>query len=340
MKAIVYNGPWDIRVEEKEEPVITQAEEVIVEIHTTGICGTDLSIVSGEYSAKRQVIIGHESAGIVIAKGSAVDNFNIGDRVIIDPTYYCGYCTNCRRGLRNHCYMKASTEAGVSIDGTFTRYYKTTRNFIYPLYDDVPFEEGALSEPLSCVLTAVKKLEVTPFLRTAVLGGGPIGLLFYMTLMEHGIQDGTIYESSPNRIRLVEDSHVLSGHWQLSSGFMPQKNQYDLIIDTTGSLLEKSMQAITEGGKIALIGLRNNQQTINPREIADRSISIVGSIDSMDTFQHAVALINGRRLGLEKIITKAYSLEEFPQALSDLGCHLGRQQRNNNISSLKSVIKI
>jgi threonine dehydrogenase-like Zn-dependent dehydrogenase len=340
MKAIVYNGPWNIRVEEKEEPAITQAEEVILEIRTTGICGTDLSIVSGEYSARQQVIIGHESAGIVVAKGSSVDNFNIGDRVIIDPTYYCGYCANCRRGLRNHCYMKAGTEAGVSIDGTFTKYYKTTRNFIYPLMDDVPFEEGALSEPLSCVLTAIKKLEVTPFLRTAILGGGPIGLLFYMALMQHGIVEGSIYESSPNRIRLIEQSNVLSARWQLLPSFIPQKNQYDLIIDTTGSLLEKSMQAITEGGKIALIGLRNNRQTINPREIADRSISIVGSIDSMDTFQHAVALINSRRLGLDKIITKAYSLDDFPQALSDLGCHLGRQQRNNDISSLKSVIKI
>lgn len=340
MKAIVYNGPWHIRIEEKEEPAIMQAEEVIVEIRATGICGTDLSIVSGEYSARHQVIIGHESAGVVVAKGSAADNFNIGDRVIIDPTYYCGYCENCRKGLRNHCYMKASTEAGVSVNGTFTRYYKTTCNFIYPLHDEVPFEEGALSEPLSCVLTAVKKLAVTPFLRTAVLGGGPIGLLFYMALTQHGIQEGTIYESSSNRIRLIEKSNVLSGRWQLLPSFIPQKNQYDLIIDTTGSLLELSMQAITEGGKIALIGLRNNRQTINPREIADRSISIIGSIDSMDTFQHAVALINSRRLGLDKIITKAYSLDDFPQALSDLGCDLGKQQRNNDISSLKSVIRI
>ena len=340
MKAIVYNGPWNIRIEEKEEPAIMQAEEVIVEIRATGICGTDLSIVSGEYSARQQVIIGHESAGIMVAKGSAVDNFNTGDRVIIDPTYYCGYCENCRKGLRNHCYMKASTEAGVSVNGTFTRYYKTTRNFIYPLHDEVPFEEGALSEPLSCVLTAVKKLAVTPFLRTAVLGGGPIGLLFYMALTQHGIQEGTIYESSPNRISLIEKSNVLSWRWQLLPSFIPQKNQYDLIIDTTGSLLELSMQAITEGGKIALIGLRNNRQTINPREIADRSISIIGSIDSMDTFQHAVALINSRRLGLDKIITKAYSLDDFPQALSDLGCDLDKQQRNNDISSLKSVIRI
>jgi threonine dehydrogenase-like Zn-dependent dehydrogenase len=100
------------------------------------------------------------------------------------------------------------------------------------------------------------------------------------------------------------------------------------------------MQAIADGGKISLMGLRNNQQTINPREIADRSISIIGSIDSQDTFKHAVDLINSGRLGLEKIITNEYSLNDFSDAIRDLGCDLNTKQRSNNISSLKSMIKI
>jgi 2-desacetyl-2-hydroxyethyl bacteriochlorophyllide A dehydrogenase len=340
MKAIVYNNPWDIRLEEKEEPAIVQPDEVIVEIRATGICGTDLSIISGEYLARPQVIIGHESAGVIVEKGSAVDNCQVGDRVIIDPTYYCGYCENCRKGLRNHCLLKATTEAGVSIDGTFTKYFKTTQRFIYPLNDNIPFEQGAMSEPLSCVLTAVKKLQVTPFMRTAVLGGGPIGLLFYMALTQHGIRNGVIYEASKDRIRLITDNQVLENGWTIEPAFVPQKNQYDLIVDTTGSLLEKSMLAIADGGKINLMGLRNNQQTINPREIADRSISIIGSIDSQDTFKHAVDLINSGRLGLEKIITNEYSLHDFNDAIRDLGVDPNTRQRSNNISSLKSMILI
>ncbi|ASZ09686.1 alcohol dehydrogenase catalytic domain-containing protein [Chitinophaga pendula] len=340
MKAIVYNSAWDIKLEEKEEPAITQPDEVIVEIKATGICGTDLSIISGEYNARPQVIIGHESAGVVVAKGSDVETCQVGDRVIIDPTYYCGYCEHCRKGLRNHCLHKATTEAGVSIDGTFTRYFKTTKRFIYPLHDNIPFEQGAMSEPLSCVLTAVKKLAVTPFMRTAILGGGPIGLLFYLALQQHGISEGEVYEASPHRIKLIEENNVLAPGWKVLPDFVPQKNQFDLIVDTTGGLLEKSMQAIADGGKINLMGLRNGAQTINPREIADRSISIIGSIDSQDTFKHAVDLINSGRLHLEKIITKEYGLHEFNHALKDLGCDLHTRQRTNNISSLKSVIRI
>ncbi|NOW93811.1 zinc-binding dehydrogenase [Mucilaginibacter sp. SG564] len=340
MKAIVYSGAWDIDIQDKAEPEITLPDEVIVEIKATGICGTDLSIISGEYNAKPSVIIGHESAGIIVAKGSGVDNCFEGQRVIIDPTYFCGYCENCRRGQRNHCLHKSSTEAGVSIDGTFTKYFKTTKHFIYPLNDNIPFEQGAMSEPLSCVLTAVKKLAVTPFMRTAILGGGPIGLLFYMALTQHGVQEGVIYEASRQRIKLIEDNNVLSKHWKIEPAFIPQKNQYDLIIDTTGSLLEKSMQAIADGGKISMMGLRNNQQTINPREIADRSISIIGSIDSMDTFKHAVDMINGGRMGLEKIITNDYNLDDFKLAIEHLGVNVGTRERSNNISSLKSVITI
>jgi 2-desacetyl-2-hydroxyethyl bacteriochlorophyllide A dehydrogenase len=340
MKAIVYNGAWDIQLKDKAEPAITAADEVIVEIKATGICGTDLSIISGEYQASPRVIIGHESAGIIVAKGDGVENCTIGQRVIIDPTYYCGYCENCRKGLRNHCLLKSSTEAGVSIDGTFTKYFKTTKQFIYPLNDGIPFEQGAMSEPLSCVLTAVKKLAVTPFMRTAILGGGPIGLLFYMALTQHGIQEGVVYEASRDRIKLIEENNVLSKKWKVEPAFIPQKNQYDLIIDTTGTLLEKSMQAIADGGKICMMGLRNNQQTINPREIADRSISIIGSIDSMDTFRHAVDLINKGDLGLEKIITNEYNLNDFEAAIKDLGCDIIKRERSNNISSLKSVIRI
>ncbi|MET4137750.1 zinc-binding dehydrogenase [Pedobacter sp. UYP1] len=340
MKAIVYNGAWDIQLKEREEPVITAADEVIVEIKATGICGTDLSIISGEYNASPRVIIGHESAGIIVAKGDGVETCSVGQRVIIDPTFYCGYCENCRKGLRNHCLLKSSTEAGVSIDGTFTKYFKTTKQFIYPLNDNIPFEQGAMSEPLSCVLTAVKKLAVTPYMRTAILGGGPIGLLFYMALTQHGIQEGVVYEASRDRIKLIEENNVLSRNWKIEPSFVPQKNQYDLIIDTTGSLLEKSMQSIADGGKICMMGLRNNQQTINAREIADRSISIIGSIDSMDTFRHAVDLINKGNLGLEKIITNEYGLDDFESAIKDLGCDVGTKVRSNNISSLKSVIRI
>ncbi|MCW3464142.1 zinc-dependent alcohol dehydrogenase [Chitinophaga nivalis] len=340
MQAIVYNRPWDVQLTEKAEPVLSLPDEVIVEIRATGICGTDLSIISGEYDARPQVIIGHESAGVVVATGSSVDNCRIGDRVIIDPTYYCGYCEHCRKGLRNHCLLKAGTEAGVSVDGTFTRYFKTTQRFIYPLADHIPFEQGAMSEPLSCVLTAVKKLAVTPYMRTAILGGGPIGLLFYQALSRHGIRDGVICETSPQRIKLIEGNNFLANGWQTAPAFVPKKNQYDLIIDTTGSLLEKSMLAIADGGKISLMGLRNNQQTINPREIADRSISIIGSIDSADTFKHAVDLINSGTLGLEKLITHAYPLQDFQAALQDLGCDPVKQQRTNQIASLKSVIMI
>jgi len=340
MKAIVYSGAWDIDIQDRAEPEITLPDEVIVEIKATGICGTDLSIISGEYMAKPSVIIGHESAGVIVAKGIGVESCEIGQRVIIDPTYFCGYCENCRRGQRNHCLHKSSTEAGVSIDGTFTKYFKTTKHFIYPLNDNIPFEQGAMSEPLSCVLTAVKKLAVTPFMRTAILGGGPIGLLFYMALTQHGIQEGVVYEASRQRIKLIEENNVLSKHWKIEPAFIPQKNQYDLIIDTTGSLLEKSMQAIADGGKISMMGLRNNQQTINPREIADRSISIIGSIDSMDTFKHAVDMINSGRMGLEKIITNDYNLDDFKLAIEHLGVNVSTRDRSNNISSLKSVITI
>ncbi len=141
MKAIVYNSEWDIKLR-RPVPTITKSNQVLVKIKATGICGTDLGIISGKYQASTSVILGHESAGEVFQVGEEVSNLKIGDRVIIDPTYYCGNCNMCRTGRQNHCEYKGVTETGVSSDGTFTDFYVTEERFLYKLADHVTYEEA------------------------------------------------------------------------------------------------------------------------------------------------------------------------------------------------------
>lgn len=129
MLALVYKSAWDVALEERPVPEIKKDNDVLVRIRATGVCGTDLGIISGKYHAVPSTILGHESAGDVIAVGSAVSSLQPGDRVVIDPTYYCGQCEMCRTGRQNHCTHKAVTETGVSADGTFTDYYVTEDRF-------------------------------------------------------------------------------------------------------------------------------------------------------------------------------------------------------------------
>src|SRR5260370_17630665 len=88
MRGLVYRGSWNVAVENVPEPDPPKGADVLVRIHATGICGTDIGIVSGAYSARSPVILGHESAGEVVAVGQDVRDLTAGDRVVIDPTYY------------------------------------------------------------------------------------------------------------------------------------------------------------------------------------------------------------------------------------------------------------
>ncbi|MDQ5920095.1 MAG: L-iditol 2-dehydrogenase, partial [Pseudomonadota bacterium] len=144
--ALVYNGSWNINIEQTDMPQIDDYG-ILVEIQATGICGTDMGIIMGKYSATPKVILGHESSGIVKQVGSKVSKFKENDRVYIDPTFYCGECFMCRTERPNHCELKTVTETGVSAHGTNTKFYVTTERFLYHLPEHVSFEGATLAEP-------------------------------------------------------------------------------------------------------------------------------------------------------------------------------------------------
>ncbi|HCF56799.1 MAG TPA: glutathione-dependent formaldehyde dehydrogenase [Myxococcales bacterium] len=104
MKAIVYRGIGDIRIEDVPEPQLQDPEDAIVRLTATAICGTDLHMVRGTVPGMRPgTILGHEGAGVVEDLGEDVRNFDIGDRVVICPTIACGVCSYCRYGYFSQC---------------------------------------------------------------------------------------------------------------------------------------------------------------------------------------------------------------------------------------------
>src|SRR5262245_42130213 len=98
---------------DRDEPTIRAPNDVLIRVAATGICGTDLGIATGQYAATQGVILGHEFSGTVVATGDDVKNVRPGDRVFVDPTFFCGQCDQCTSGRPNHCEAKSSTETGV-----------------------------------------------------------------------------------------------------------------------------------------------------------------------------------------------------------------------------------
>ncbi|WP_458119327.1 zinc-dependent alcohol dehydrogenase [Paenibacillus sp. Z6-24] len=343
MLSLVYRSAWDVALEERPRPMITGDRDVLVRIHATGVCGTDLGIISGKYHAKSSIILGHESAGEVIEVGARVTTLQPGDRVVIDPTYYCGQCSMCRTGRQNHCLHKSTTETGVSSDGTFTDYYVTEDRFLYKLADHVTYEEATMTEPLSCMLTGINQINLLPNFRTIILGAGPIGMLYSYALASKGVT-GSIVDISEERMRLADS--IAPERWSTYSSFegaleaiSPEDRQVDLVVDTTGVIGTQILSNLAHGGYLMLVGLRDGINTFNPKEIVDRSLKIIGSIDSLGTFATAHYMIEKGLVPASKLITHTYPLQSYKEAFQTLGCDLNDGTLTSSSSAIKVVLQ-
>ena len=343
MRGLVFRGSWNVAVESVPEPDAPKGTDVLVRVHATGICGTDIGIVSGAYAAREPVILGHESAGEVVAVGEDVRDLTPGDRVVIDPTYYCGFCLMCRTDRQNHCERKVDTETGVSRDGTFAAYYTTEERFLHRFGSDLSYEEAALTEPLSCVLTGVAQLRLRHDLRTIVIGAGPIGILYAHGLSLSGI-DGVLVEVADRRLALAQDA--MPARWRTErtlagalKAMRPCTGEADLIVDTTGAVTEECAAVLARRGQLLSVGLRAGTARIDMLHVADRSLTILGSIDSLGTFSSALRLIERRALPVDRIITDQMDLEHYAEAFRGVGCDIAARRRNNDARSLKTILR-
>ena len=189
MKSIIYKGPGKFAIEEREKPVIKNADDVLIKVLGVCICGTDINIFATpqKHPSRPGIIFGHEFCGQVVETGKAVTSLKAGDKVIIDPHGPCGYCDACRAGLPEMCenlYLNEpglegqANAMGVFKDGGLTSYTIVPEKFAYKIAADTPPELMALAEPLACCGYSLEKLNIHVGDTVCILGGGPIGQLY------------------------------------------------------------------------------------------------------------------------------------------------------------------
>lgn len=343
MSAIFYRAVWDVEYTGMLPPTLASSDDVIVQVRATGICGTDIGIISGQYHARSGVVLGHESTGTVVKLGSDVRNLRQGDRVVINPTFYCNDCRMCRTGRSNHCEAKPLTEAGVSADGTFAEYYRTKARFLHPLPSQLSYAAGSLTEPLSCCLTGVDQLRLDSTLRTVVVGSGPMGMLYAWALATRGVS-GVVTEISPSR-RLVAGPLLPPG-WRMAESLASAVEMagdgeplIDLVVDTSGASLASALNYLARGGQVLLVGLKAGEQVVHPGTIADRSWSIIGSIDTLgNNFEKALGLLASNEVPGDRLVTHKVPMSGYIEAFGLVGCDLRNKKLGPPDRALKVVL--
>ncbi|MFI6444550.1 zinc-binding dehydrogenase [Kitasatospora sp. NPDC050543] len=302
-------------IQDREVPSLGVGE-VLVKVAATGICGTDRAILLGEFPARRGVVLGHEAVGAVAVVGSGVSSVAPGDRVVINPTYYCGRCRPCRRGLPAHCPAKAGREVGVDRDGTMADFAVVPERFVHRLPVSVSYRRGALVEPLACVLNNLRAAQPRWDDQVLVLGGGPIGALCAMVLARRGARVA-LAERDPGRAEIARrllprTVRVLAPEEAAGS----ERQASDVVIDTTGSVPVDVLSAVAAGGTVVVMGEREaGVATVPLRALVTRGIRLVGAGPYRPTdFELAVDL--ARDLPLEELVTHVLPLERYTEALA------------------------
>ncbi|GAB2715589.1 aldehyde dehydrogenase [Hymenobacter frigidus] len=218
MKAIVYYGPLDVRVSDKPDPKIEQSTDVLVQITTTNICGSDLHMYEGRTNMESGRIFGHENMGRVIEVGKAVTYVKVGDMVCMPFNIGCGHCRNCERKLTAYCLTLNPGFAGAAYgfagmgpyEGGQAEYLRVPYGDFncQILPEDANEKENdyaMLSDIFPTGYHATELAGVKPGESVVIYGAGPVGLMAALSARIKGADKIMVVDSQPDRLKLVEE---------------------------------------------------------------------------------------------------------------------------------------
>jgi len=330
MKALVYHGPVDIRLETR--PIPSPAEgEVLIKVKGVSICGSDLGAYRlHEVSDRWQppIVLGHEFSGEITGLGEGVQNFSIGEPVTANPILYCGNCYYCKHGQINLCpnrYSVGTSIGGIRHDGAMQEYMTVRSSAVIPLLDGVSFKQGALMEPLAVSFCAASMGDKGESERVAIIGAGPIGLMILKFLKASGNRQVFVSDVLPGRLNFAKSigaDEVIDGHEDVVSrvAALTEGVGADRIVIAAGvpGVLEQSLQMVRNGGNIVLVALMHQKVHLDLIPIVARQISLLGSYMFTDEIKKVMALVAKKQVLVDDLITSEHPLSEGVEVFKDL----------------------
>ena len=318
MESVVIRKPKEILIMEKEIPEPGPGE-VLIKVLASGICGTDVHIYLGEYLGDYPVIPGHEFSGLVTVAGSQVTRFKVGDRVAVEPNIACDNCVHCLNNRQNFCLNWQAI--GVTLPGGMEEYVTAPEKAIFSI-GDLPFEQAAFMEPLSCVVHGVERARIDLADKVAILGAGPIGDLILQMARLQGAAHITMLENNPGRAELARQ---LGADQVVNRLEDLQLNAYDVVIDATGviAVMNRAIDFARHGGTVLLFGVPPSGKNIELEafKIFRKGLTLLSSYTSVRNSFQAVSLLQTGQVQVEPLISHRLPLKELPRALEMIESH-------------------
>lgn len=317
MRASVLRTDRTVAVEKRPLPV-PDCDQVLVRIEAVGVCGSDVHYYRhgriGDHIVDGPIVLGHEAAGIIVEVGSDVDPARTGQRVSIEPQRSCRVCQWCKRGEYNLC-PQIEFYATPPVDGVFAEYGLIQADFAHPIPESLSMASGALLEPLSCAIAAVRKARVQPGSSVLIAGCGPIGIICAQAARAFGARE-------------IVMTDLLQERRRLASGFGATRvvdpaaerladASVDAFIDATGALpaVRAGITAVKPGGCAVLVGMGDDDMNLPVSTITAREINLTGIFRYNNTWPAAIAMVESGIVDLDSLVTGRFGLAETQHAL-------------------------
>jgi L-iditol 2-dehydrogenase len=330
MKAAIYYSQLDIRIEEMPIPEIG-SDEVLVEMKACGICGSDL--MDWYLKNRAPLVLGHEPSGVIVAKGKAVENFDVGDRVFVHHHVACLKCHYCLHGDYTLCEQFHKTNI---VPGGFAEYFKVPAPNLQldtlKIPDNVSFEEATLIEPVGCCIRAIRKCGIRKGDSVAVIGAGTTGIIHTVLAKIFGAGKVIVSDLIDFRLKVAErfgaDATVNPLNEDLAAVVRRETGGrgVDLTIVSAPSLeaYKAGLDICRKGGKLCVFAPTHPGKflEVSPKQLFFNELQIIPSYSTSHVeTREALELIRSGKIRVRDLITHCFPLKEtakaFKTALED-----------------------
>lgn len=327
LSAVLY-GEKDLRIEDRAMPE-PRSGEVLVRVEAVGICGSDIHYYEhggiGDAAVVSPMVVGHESAGVVVAAGDGVSASRIGQRVALEPGVPDGTCEQCREGRYNLC-PNVVFFATPPVDGSLAQFVTIDAGFAHLAPSGMSLEQAAMAEPVSVGVWASQKAGVAPGDRVLVTGAGPIGLFSAQVARAYGASTVTITDVSEYRLGVARQLG-----FDARSASEPITDGFDVLLECSGApaAVASGLHALDLAGRAVLIGAGPDTVPLSVSRVQRFELKIMGVRRYANTYPTALNLIGSGKVDTSLVISHRFSLDKADDAFT-----LARREPN----SLKAVV--
>jgi threonine 3-dehydrogenase len=301
-----------------------ETNEVLIKVHKTGICGTDLHIYHWDEWARRHIapprIIGHEFVGEIVDTGPGVSGYHVGDRVTAEGHITCGVCRNCRAGKRHLCAQAIGIGGGR--DGAFAEYLVMPAANLWPVHPDIPSEIAAVMDPLGNAVHCALSFDLIGE-DVLITGAGPIGLMAAAVCRYAGARHVVLTDVNEHRLdlarRLGVTRAVNVARESLDDVVMELRmsNGFDVGLEMSGQpqAFNDMIGHMYHGGHIALLGFLPPSTQIDWDQVIFKGLHLKG-IYGREMFETWYKMTQMLRSGLDiaPLITHRFAAERYHEA--------------------------